>query len=832
MFALLIVGSVTPASAAAPSTALVHDDFSRKVSAGWGKAPTGQSFATSASSRFGVDGSAGTISLTPGANAIASLSSISQLDGTIGGTFSVNRDYASGNGTTVTLAQRGKPGYEYQARANITTQGRLIVWISRLDGSAAKETIVAAHKKVATGITAGKKVNVEFAVSGTNPVTLQARAWAAGTATPAWQLTAKDATAKRLTTAGIPRVSAYLSASSTATVVRADDLAFVKGLTSTTVTGGVAATPAPKPTPTTTPKPSPTATPKPTPTATPTATPKPTPTPTPTRDPEPQPMPNSSVGSVAVGKANYAVPSGAIYVTAKGTKTGSGTKADPYGSVQYAVDKAATGKTIVLRGGTYHEYVYVPSGKSLTIQAYPNEAVWFDGAEKVTGFTKSGSTWAKSGWKYSFDSRVSYTKGEDLSRRFVDPNYPMAGHPDGVWIDGVAQKEVGSASQVKAGTFYVDDSGDRLILGTDPTGKKVEASTLVKAIKIHGKDTTLRGFGVKRYATTLAELGTVSAEVDRATVENLVITENATIGLFAWAKDHNFRNLTLTKNGLMGVGANKANGLTLKSSLISGNNVEKFNWAPSSGGLKFSASENVKIIDNVFRSNGAMGAWFDVSMYNITITGNTFEGHSRTGLLVELSQKAIVADNYSVKNGRGIAVYNSGDVDIWNNTLAGNDRTLEFMQDERRQEVSSLASKIPWVVTDITVSNNVLAYGSGGCPVLTQDLQLKRSGNDFGIKSNGNLFWRTSSTAPANLACWANGSAGTRSFKSLTDFSAHTGGDKNSVLMQGTAAVSSAYALTSAAKSAAAAVPRTLPSAVASAVGVSTTAKLGAIGAY
>jgi hypothetical protein len=827
VFALVIVGSVTPASALAPSNALVQDDFGRKVSSGWGTTVTGQKYTHASAGRFASTGSVGTVTLSPGANASATLSSISQLDGTIGGTFAVDRDYASGNGTTITLAQRGKAGYQYQARANITTQGRLVLWISRLDGSPAKETTIGAHRKVATGIAAGTKIHVEFAVSGTNPVKVQARAWAAGTATPAWQVTASDASAQRLSAAGTPSISAYLSAASPATIVRADDLAIVKGLVSTTVTGGVSGTtPTPKPTATPTPKPTPKPTATPTPTPKPTATPKPTPTPTPT------PTPNSSAGSVAVGKSNYAIPSGAVYVAAKGSKSGSGTKADPYGSVQYAVDKAASGKTLVLRGGTYHEYVYVPSGKSLTIQAHPGEAVWFDGAQTVSGFTKSGTTWAKTGWKYDFDSRVSYTKGEDLSRRFVDPAYPMAGHPDGVWIDGVAQKQVASASQVKAGTFFVDKSGDRLILGTDPAGKKVEASTLAKAIRIHGKDTTLRGFGVKRYATTLAELGTVSAEVDRATVENLVITENATIGLFAWAQGHMFRNLTLTKNGLMGVGANKAHGLTLKSSLITGNNAEKFNWAPSSGGLKFSASDNVKILDNVFRGNGPMGVWFDVSMYNITITGNTIEGHSRTGLLVELSQKALVADNHSVNNGRGIAVYNSGDVDIWNNTLADNDRTIEFMQDERRQEVSSLRSKIPWVVSDVTVSNNVFSYGNGGCPVLTQDLTQKQYGNDFDISSNGNLYWRTSSTAPANLACWANGKAGTRSFKTLEDFRAHTGGDKNSMLLQGAEVLGSSYGLTSGAKSKTADVPRTIPSAIAAAVGTSTTPKLGAVGGY
>jgi nitrous oxidase accessory protein NosD len=538
-----------------------------------------------------------------------------------------------------------------------------------------------------------------------------------------------------------------------------------------------------------------------------------------------------TIGSVPVGEARYPVPAGAVFVEPKGTNTGTGTKADPYGSVQYAVDKAVSGQTIVLREGTYHEFVFVRSGKALTIQSYPGEPVWFDGAETVTGFTATGSTWVKTGWTYEFDSRVSYTKGQDLTNRFVGSQNPMAGHPDAVWINGSYQREVATAAQVVPGTFYVDEAGDRLIIGTDPTGKHVEASTIFKAFRIQGKDTTIRGFGVKRYATTLHEHGTVSAEVDRITVENLVITDNATIGLYAWATGHVFRNVTVARNGLLGVGANKAHNLVLQDSLVTGNNREQFNWAPSSGGLKFSASDGVKILNNVFRGNGPAGVWFDVSMYDITVVGNTFQDHSRFGLMVELSEKAVVTDNYSVGNGRGIVVYNSGDVDIWNNTLAGNDRTLEFLQDERRQEIASLATKIPWITADISVGNNVLAYGNGGCPILAQDLTQQLFGNDFGIRFDGNLHWRASSTTPSNFACWANGAAGIRSFKTIEEFRAHTGSSTSSVLAQGAAVVTATFDH-AASVAAATAAARALPEHIAVAAGTTTAARLGSAVPY
>ncbi len=51
----------------------------------------------------------------------------------------------------------------------------------------------------------------------------------------------------------------------------------------------------------------------------------------------------------------------------------------PKRTVKAAVAASASGRTIVLRKGTYHETVIIPKGKALTIQAYPREPVWFDG---------------------------------------------------------------------------------------------------------------------------------------------------------------------------------------------------------------------------------------------------------------------------------------------------------------------------------------------------------------------------------------------------------------------------------------------------------------------
>src|SRR5689334_22114457 len=157
-------------------------------------------------------------------------------------------------------------------------------------------------------------------------------------------------------------------------------------------------------------------------------------------------------GSAAVGTTTYAVPSGAIYAVPGGSTSGSGTSSSPYQSAQTAIDKAPSGATIVLRKGLYREQLTIPFNKKLTIQSYPNEAVWLEGSRVVTGWLPVGTTWSAP-WSTILDNKVSMTEGADERSRYLESGYPMAGDPHQVWVDGVELTQVGSASAVTAGKF-------------------------------------------------------------------------------------------------------------------------------------------------------------------------------------------------------------------------------------------------------------------------------------------------------------------------------------------------------------------------------------------
>lgn len=799
------LGAGQAVAAPVSDTTVVTDAFSRTITGGWGSADSSQKYAATSPAVFRVSGGAGVANLKPGTFATQTVP-VSERDARAQATFKLDKLPTAGNGVTASVALRAKGKTSYQARARVTKDAKLVLSITRYDGSYSAEKLIA-DKVVATGWKASDAYTIEFASVGTSPVKLYARAWKATNAAPAWQLSPKDSSAARITAAGAAGISVADSAASPAAVLNTDNLV-VKRVNDANTLDPAPTTPTTKPTPSPTPT-----TPAPTPT---------TPAPTPSTPAEPAPATPAATdaGSVPVGSAKYAVPAGAVYATAAGTTTGSGTAASPYGSLAKAIDSASAGATIVLRGGTYRESVTIPFHKKLTIQSYPGEAVWLDGSRPVTNWTKSGNAWVSTGYTADFDHRVAFGKGVDESDRWVDPAYPLAGYPDQVWIGGKALTQVASEAKVTTGTFYVDVARDRLVIGSDPSGKNVDATQLEKAITIAGEGSTLRGFGIRRFADHAALMGAVSAEVNNITLENLVITENSSIGLYTWNSGQRFNHLTISDNGLLGMGANKADGLQLTDSRIERNNLQHFNPEPVAGGVKIHLSKNVLIKGNVIADNTTNGLWFDNWADTVKIISNDVIDNGRHGILLEAGARFTVADNRIAGNGHtGIEVFDSSEVDIWNNTISGEQRAVWFMQDERR---NSGSPTIPMVVQDNELRNNVIVFGDGGCPILTQDLQQKRSGNDFGIRSDANLYYRASASSPANFACWADGAAGTKSFKTLETFRAAAGGDSGSRLVEGGApVVGTDYELTATgSKSAVTALP--LPSGIASAIGVPT----------
>lgn len=809
LVSILPVGATAaPADYSATSTQLAQDSFDRTLTGTWGNTANGLAWTSSTPTSLSVTGGSGIVALTPGSTVTNSLPAFTSTD--VRSSFTVAAASSSaGLGASAAISARTVGDRGYSASVRFASGNKLTLKVERTGSGATtllQETLVS--KEAAPGT----PFMVELQVTGTDPVEISARVWKSGTAQPAWQYTVTDSSASRITSAGALTIRSWSDTGNPKTSLQFLDV----GATPLVKSAGTPS-PSPSPTPTTNPTPttSPTTAPAPSPSASPSPSPTPTPSPAPTTAPTATP---SAVGALPIGQANYPVPSGALYVDDKGTESGTGTAASPYGSLQYAVTKAPAGSTLVLRSGRYHESVEVPFYKKLTIQNYPGEAVWLDGSSTISSWTASGTRWFTP-WTVALDNRVSSTPGVDESSRFVDPAYPMSRYPEQVWVNGAKLTQVGSLGAVTATSFYVDAAAKRLYVGTNPSGKTIDASTLSSGLHIYGEGTTIRGIGVRRYANHLAAGGAIAAKVANITLENVMVQDNATQGVTAWNKGNVFTRITVSGNGLLGIGANKADNLTITNSRVDGNNSEHFKPAPVSGGLKITESVGVRISQSSFENNIYAGIWFDAYSKNMTISRNTLRGNTGSAVQIEAGANPLIVGNYLVENvGSGLRLINTSGSRVWNNTITGNGNRAIWLQQDSRDVSTSV-----WFTKSVQVRNNLIALPGGtNCPVIYDDISgSKLNASTLGLSFDNNLWYRASATSPERLTCLPNGSGTLQSTRTWSALQT-VGWEKSGRLIEGAAPVDANYALTAAAKTTGAAASIGVPADVAALLGVTT----------
>ncbi len=574
--------------------------------------------------------------------------------------------------------------------------------------------------------------------------------------------------------------------------------------------------------------------PAPAPTTPPTTTP-----PTPPAPPTPGGSGGSALAGTTVGSTSYAVPAGAIVVATDGSDSAAGSAAAPYRTLTYAMTRATNGSTIVLRGGTYHESPTTPTGKALTIQSWPGEAVWFDGTSEVTGWVADGAGWRRDGWTTQLDSSPTYTRGAadgtEAGWGFVNPSHPMAAHPDQLWVGDVAQRQVGTRADVVAGTFFHDEAADRLYLGTNPGSQTVRASTLVRAMRIRGAGSTIRGIGFRRFAPSVPDMGALVIDhANNVTLEHVAVVDSATTGISIVAAGAKLRNIYVARSGMLGIHGDYADGSVLDRVLSEDNNAERFNGAPVAGGAKITKTRGFTVRDSVFRRNLATGLWFDASVSDMVVINSEMRDNSKHGTFFEISHGATFANNFVTGNGgMGLQINNTANAKVWNNTFTGNGRSINFVQDSRRPETDygrDPRRPVPdptmtWLNGPALFANNVLANqrstgsSGGNCLLCVEDYSSsgKRSAEQMQVTAVGNVYNRPSGSAPTWLVVWSRGGTNPAVFTTLSAFRTGSGQEATGQSVDGPAVVTASGVPTSALPSAGSA--QALPADIAALVG-------------
>ena len=439
-----------------------------------------------------------------------------------------------------------------------------------------------------------------------------------------------------------------------------------------------------------------------------------------------------------------------------GNDTNAGTQAAPVKTINQAISLVPSGGTIVMRAGTYRDWYnsgtsYKIATKGFTLQAYPHEQVWLDGSDVVpsTSWTSDGSghwylTWdtpsfcnghyydfpynnqAKSPNNLTGASGTTYSDNQGPCTHWDNygsstANYPAAGDPQMLFIDGSRIAETDSLSTVSSNSFYYDWSAKRLYMGTNPSGHTVELAARPNALVLGGGPSAvyaIKGIGFRRYATNeysnLTGSAVYMAGGPGGLIENDTFTQMAAQALsFSGPVNSTVNHSVFAYNGANGTGGNglSASGQTdnyvIQNSVFNHYNLENYglNCSLSCGaaGVKMAHMVGYTLKDNIFENGQgpATGAWCDTDCSGGIFVNNLVKNNlGGPGYHYEQNTGGIIASNLFINNKYGIDV-GATDTKIYNNTLVNNTTINIRIYDDSR----------PLITSGISMANNVV-YGN------------------------------------------------------------------------------------------------------------------------
>ena len=422
---------------------------------------------------------------------------------------------------------------------------------------------------------------------------------------------------------------------------------------------------------------------------------------------------------------------------------GTGTLANPYNSLQAALNNSNTGPgdTIYVRAGTYRAQSMVQAGKHgdatgyLTISAYPGDAApVLKGSDLVTGWVNhSGNIWKKTGWltnsQQVFEDGVPLQQIGRPPATVFNPNDGEDEYPNPVGT---------GLGDMAAGRFFYDDAADTLYVqltdNSNPNSSVMEASV---RDRIFFADPT-RGY--IKIDGLIFEHGNASAVREQDALVTLSansIFQNsiARYGDLAGVSlgdvaNSQIINSQLINNGDLGITGPGSDNYVISGNIITGNNYRGFNRFWHAGGIKTTTGSYGLVQDNTIGNNNGSGLWFDFANSNNTTTvRNNYiygNGPEEAGIFVEASKNIKILNNVLVNNNRrGVFVSGSDQTKIYHNTIVGQ-QGIAGIDVIARNGVNS---------TNTTIRNNIISGGTG-----TYDLRIS---GGTGNTSNYNDIYRS-----------------------------------------------------------------------------------------
>ena len=412
--------------------------------------------------------------------------------------------------------------------------------------------------------------------------------------------------------------------------------------------------------------------------------------------------PGSAVGDGATPAPTAATAATAATVPAEPVRLAVG---DDF---QEVVDRYPPGTSYVIAAGVHRlQEVVVDDGDTFVGE----DGAVLSGARVLEGFTPRRGLWAIDG-----QSQQGFVHGTVLEGR------EAVRHPEDLWLDDVRLEHVAELEDVGPGRWYFAYDDDRIWMGDDPRGRRVETSVASAAFRGPGtRDVTIRNVVVERYANRAqrgaidgyASLGwrvvDVTARENHAggigigpgmQVEGCAVLDNGQIGIVG--------------TGTVGDGADAISApVSVRRCEIARNGSIGFDWQWEAGATKFKRVRGLVFEQNWVHDNDGPGPWFDVDNFDVVVRSNLVEGNTAAGILYEISfGEAVIAWNEVRGNGVpgprslgvGISISTSSGVDVRANLV--DDQLIGIYAQGDDRGISDVGG--PRVLRDLVVEGNVV----------------------------------------------------------------------------------------------------------------------------
>ncbi len=378
-----------------------------------------------------------------------------------------------------------------------------------------------------------------------------------------------------------------------------------------------------------------------------------------------------------------------IYVDANSGNDGnSGAQNSPYRTLQAAVNRSNAynqkwvGTKIIVNPGVYRESVYIgnygATSAPVTIQAAVAGTAILAGSDVLSGWSQVSANIYWHSWTPNLGTCP-------IPSGWPSPIATIARRTEMLFVNGVPLTEVMSFSDLRPGTFWVDEASNSMDMYppsyTDVWTATIEAAVRSQTLSVQGRtNMVFRGL-VFRHGASCMNLD--SAQVSGSTnilFDSIQANWNNWGGLGIYgSNDVTVQNSVANYNGGVGL-----HGYEDQYALYSYNQTDYNNWRGAqgalydwaSGGTKLMLMRNTTVQGHFSYRNQAQGLWFDTDNKNITISNATLSENLLASLQLEANEGPITLENsHLCSSGLGVKLINSESVSIWGNTFYNNSGT-------------------------------------------------------------------------------------------------------------------------------------------------------------